>query len=96
MEKLGEALRTACYEQSQSLKKIQWIVRRYPEAVKSKDEDGYLPLHYACGRQAPVKVVDYLVQQYPDAIKVEAQDAEIPLHCAVSYTHLTLPTICSV
>ena len=63
METVGKELFEACYEQPQSLERIQSIIGRVPDAIKSKDDDGRHPLYYACARKAELKVIQALVQQ---------------------------------
>jgi hypothetical protein len=48
-------------------------VQAYPESLKMTNNDGNLPLHHACNRDAPLDVVLYLVQEYPESLKVRPQ-----------------------
>ena len=84
--KLGDLpLHLACVgEEEGSLEVIQCVVEQYPEGLQVKDRRGHLPLHFACTYRSPLRSIQCLVEQYPEGVR------------AVSYTHLTLPTICSV
>ncbi len=48
-----------------------------------KENEGHLPLHWACMRDAPLDVVQYLVRQNPDSIKGKTRLGQLPLHYAV-------------
>jgi ankyrin repeat protein len=52
---------------------VRYLVRAYPESLQMTNNDGNLPLHDACHRDAPLDVVLYLVQEYPESLKVRPQ-----------------------
>jgi len=74
----------ACNENPPSLKTIRRLVKSYPDAVratiKDKSSPKQLPLHVACGRNAPIGVLEFLVQQYPASVKKCDSDNCLPLH----------------
>ncbi len=61
---------------------IQYLVEKYPEALKLKDAYGNLPFHSACCDDAPLEVVRYLHEKYPEAIKIVGLDDDLPVHMA--------------
>ena len=65
--------------------KIRKLVNVYAEGIRTKDNDGDLPLHCAVDCHcAPVEVVKYLVEAYPDGVNVKNNDGDLPLHCAAN------------
>jgi hypothetical protein len=83
--RLGRELREACREQPQSIDKIRSLVNECPEAVKTTDKYGYLPLHWACIYMAPLEVIQYLVKQWPEAVKTKLVSGSLPLHLACRF-----------
>jgi hypothetical protein len=59
-------------------------VRRCPEVAKTKDVDGWLPLHFACQFTAPLEVIQFLVEQWPEAVKKTTVNGSLPLHLLCS------------
>jgi ankyrin repeat protein len=62
-----------------------FLVRRCPEVAKTKDVDGWLPLHFACQFTAPLEVIQFLVEQWPEAVKKTNDFGWLPLHVACYY-----------
>jgi hypothetical protein len=81
---LKTKLREACSEQPQSIDKIRYLVKDCPVALRSKDVNGSIPLHYACKNTAPLEVVQLLVEQWPEAVKKTTVNGSLPLHYACS------------
>jgi ankyrin repeat protein len=79
-----EELQNACSEQPQRLDTIRSLVRRCPEVVKTKDVDGWLPLHFTCSNNARLEVVQYLVEQWPEAVKKTTVNGSLPIHLLCS------------
>lgn len=46
------------------------------------DDQGCLPLHYACGNNAPPGVVSLLVKAFPGAVAKKDNAGQLPLHWA--------------
>jgi ankyrin repeat protein len=71
--------------ESETLKVIQYLVSKYPDAVRTADmEWGFLPLHAALGR-CPGRfpsVMKFLIQRYPKALTIETKTGQLPLHLA--------------
>ena len=44
------------------------LIEAFPDGVKSRDKDGWLPLHVACSAGAPIEVVVELVRTYPQSL----------------------------
>ncbi len=64
---------------------IEFLISKYPEGVKSKGRWGYLPLHYACCRRAPLDVIELLVESFPESIHEQENYGHTPLHEAKLY-----------
>ena len=61
------AIRSANLSGDESI--VKALIKAYPEAVKVADEDGSLPLHYACGFHVDktcLPVVKLLLQAHPE------------------------------
>ena len=65
-----------------SLGDIIALVKTNPAAVRERDNDGHIPLHYACSRQAPLPIVEYLLRRYPHGLQVGNKYQAFPLHYA--------------
>jgi ankyrin repeat protein len=79
-KKLFEAIKNhATYEQ------VNKIVQKYPKAVKGKDNDGRLPLHYALEMNASYDIIKMLYEANLEATKVQDKDGYLPLHYALWY-----------
>ena len=74
-------LNIACGNKA-SLEVIQMLIRKYPEALKVRNNDGHLPLHIACAKNASLEVIQFLIQQHPDALRKKDNDDNLPLHWA--------------
>ena len=61
---------------------IRVLVEAYPDALKEKYGNGSLPLHSACGSNAPFDVIKLLIDVYPDAVKEKNNFGYLPLHSA--------------
>jgi ankyrin repeat protein len=69
---------------------IAVLLRAYPPAAEMKcvweaDEDGLLPLHYACKTNAKIEVVKALLKANVKAVKEAAKDGWLPLHYACAH-----------
>lgn len=65
---------------------INVILKVQPATVKQWSEDGKLPLHFACWKQASLGVMKALVRAFPDACWVkDGRYANLPLHYAAQY-----------
>ncbi len=78
-------LRTLLEEKGQHVKveDVQALIDKYPDAVKEKGLNGYLPLHVAIRKGASMEVVQLLINEYPDAAKAKDNHGKLPLHLAV-------------
>jgi len=68
-----------------SIEEVKEILQKCPEAIKAKDKDGYLPLHYALWENNSDNVIYLLFEKYPQAAKVKKNDGWLPLHCALRW-----------
>ncbi len=63
----------ACSTRESSIEVISLFVHAYPEGLKVLDEDGLLPIHYACQNDAPSEIMSLLIKGYPEGIKLPAK-----------------------
>ena len=61
-------------------KTIELLLEKYPEAIRTKNEDGDLPLHLAIKARKTKDIIQSLVEAYPDAIRVLDGDGNTCLH----------------
>jgi len=61
---------------------IEALLLAYPDAAKSKDQDGWLPLHCACFYGANEEVIKALLQSHPKASQSKDDEGRLPLHYA--------------
>jgi hypothetical protein len=66
---------------------VQYLVKLWPESVKTTSNDGSLPLHNASccmhkNNAQELAVVQYLVEQWPESVKTARNDGSLPLHAA--------------
>ena len=69
---------------------IAVLLRAYTPAAEMKcvweaDEDGLLPLHYACKTNAKIEVVKALLKANVKAVEEAAKDGWLPLHYACAH-----------
>jgi ankyrin repeat protein len=64
---------------------IQAIVRSNPPLLREKDPDGWLPLHHAVFREAPVEVVQCLVDGFEKALQESTDKGWHPLSIAARH-----------
>jgi len=50
---------------------VRLILEYYPDATKSADEEGFLPLHTALYAEAPQEVLSVLLDHYQEAVRKE-------------------------
>ena len=73
---------------------VQFLVRRHPKCVRSKNSNGALPINLMPASTNPQQVIDemqrdqlqarlYLIKKFPDGIKMEDNDGESPLVRAI-------------
>lgn len=61
---------------------IDTLLAAYPEAAKSRDQDGWHPVHCACFYGASDKVVNQLLNAYPKGGQAKDDEGRLPLHYA--------------
>ena len=61
-------------------KNIELLSEKYPEAVRTKNKDGDLPLHLAIKARKTKDIVQLLLDAYPDAMRVLDGDGNTCLH----------------
>jgi ankyrin repeat protein len=72
---------------------IEYLVSRNPELLKSRDQDGSLPLHVACRRSASFATVQSLVNGYKASVKSVTPGGDLPLFLACEIPETSLDTI---
>lgn len=59
---------------------FDYLYERYPKAIATPDEEGYLPLHYAA-MNGSFDLFQEIYNLYPDAVFVKSKDEQkLPLH----------------
>lgn len=74
-------LHIAC-EYKAPLDVVQFLVKQWPDSVKTADIFGNLPLHKACANKASLAVIQYLVQQWPESVKHRNSEGKTPVDMA--------------
>uniref|UniRef100_A0A7S1VSB5 Uncharacterized protein n=1 Tax=Grammatophora oceanica TaxID=210454 RepID=A0A7S1VSB5_9STRA len=72
-------LHSACARQPPS-DLMTALLKAYPEAALSKDDQGMYALHYACGNQASRDVIRQLLAANPGAAKMPDPRGMLPIH----------------
>ena len=79
------ALHEACKNQP-PLDVIEALLDANEEAIKTKGQWGYLPLHFACCSRASPEVVAKLIVSYPSATRAkDDHEGTLPLHLAAKW-----------
>uniref|UniRef100_A0A7S4T1H8 Ankyrin repeat protein n=1 Tax=Ditylum brightwellii TaxID=49249 RepID=A0A7S4T1H8_9STRA len=68
-----------------SLDTLLLLLKYHPEAVRIKDNDGRMPLHYACKKRVSIDVVTLLLEKNPSAVEEKDIYGETPLHLMCKY-----------
>jgi ankyrin repeat protein len=72
---------------------LEYLVNQNPELLKSRDQDGSLPLHVACRRGASFAVVQSLVDLYKASVKSVTPQGDLPVFLACEVPEPSLDTI---
>jgi ankyrin repeat protein len=72
---------------------VEFLVDRNPELLRSRDQDGALPLHVACRRGASFAIVQSLVDLYKASVKSVTPQGDLPLFLACEMPEPSLNTI---
>jgi hypothetical protein len=59
---------------------IEFLIRRFPDAVKRTDENQQTPLHWACELQSDFRIVQLLLDVFPAAAQLVDCNGNSPLH----------------
>lgn len=72
---------------------VQSVLAVHPAAIRAIDEEGRLPLHYACrfGNSRPI--LEYLIKQFPEAVSISTTDGVLPFHYLCSNDGYNLDTV---
>jgi ankyrin repeat protein len=62
---------------------LKLLIEKCPEAVRHADNNGFLPIHAACGRQSP-EFCRVLIEAYPGSERIADAIGTLPLHYACS------------
>jgi ankyrin repeat protein len=72
---------------------LEYLVKRNPELVCSRDHYSSLPLHVACRRGASFSIVQSLVNHFKASVKSATSDGDLPLFLACEIPKPSLDTI---
>jgi ankyrin repeat protein len=72
---------------------LEYLVDRDPTLLRSRDQDGLLPLHIACRRGAAFTIVQSLVDLYKASVKSATYQGDLPLFLACQILEPSLDTI---
>jgi ankyrin repeat protein len=85
-EELPLPLHFACNRQASVEMMVKFLLGIDPDAVKTANSHGNLPLHLVCCNHArshePLDVVQFLAKENPAAVKTTNTDGNLPLHLA--------------
>ncbi len=86
-----QLFRIACSKEKPTEGIIRCLLEYFPDAANEADEDGQLPLHYACDcLDVPRGVIQLLIDAAPDAVRREDNGDNMPLHILCNNTHTAL------
>jgi ankyrin repeat protein len=77
---LHHALTELCQPTDGVRPALPFIVDQWRQALRTKSNDGGLPLLVAVRNRLPVDEIRYLVAQYPEAIRERSNDGLLPVH----------------
>jgi ankyrin repeat protein len=72
---------------------LEYLVGQHPELISARDQDGSLPLHVACRREASFAIVQSLVNLYKASVKSVTSEEDLPLFLACEMSKTPLDTI---
>ena len=86
--------RILALEETTSLDLVQSVCQAHPSAIRAVDEEGRLPLHYACRFGHCRPILEFLVHQFPEAVSVPTTtDGVLPFHYLCSNQGHGLETV---
>jgi ankyrin repeat protein len=72
---------------------IEYLADRNPDFLRSRDQDGALPLHVACRRGATFTIVQSLVNLYKACVKSVTPQGDLPLVLACEMPATSLDAV---
>jgi ankyrin repeat protein len=72
---------------------LEYLVGQNPALLRSRDQDGLLPLHVACRRGASFRIIQSLVDLYEASVKNVTSEGDLPLFLACEMPQTSLDTI---
>jgi ankyrin repeat protein len=72
---------------------LEYLVDRDTALLRSRNQDGSLPLHVACRRGAPFSIVQSLVNLYKASVRSVTPQGDVPLFLACEHPKPSLDTI---
>jgi ankyrin repeat protein len=82
-------LHLACFHRNQSPDILQVLLDRSPVQVhRIQDNDGFIPLHWACSRLVSIDIMRQMIRLYPKALRMLDKDGYTPLYCASQWVSL--------
>ena len=70
------------FTQDNMTEQVSLILKTCPEAVRVRDKEGFLPLHWACYHGAPLEVLRLMVETWPESVRDTISQDRLPLHLA--------------
>ena len=81
-DQVADMIVRACAQDSASMEEIVLLVKAYPRAVRVRDQEDFLPLHWACYHGASVPMLKLLLSAWPESIHETISQDRLPLHLA--------------
>jgi ankyrin repeat protein len=72
---------------------LEYLVDRDPTLLRSRDQDGSLPVHVACRRGASFSIVQSMVNRYKASVKSVTPHGDLPVFLACDIPEPSLDTI---
>ena len=61
---------------------VQVLLELFPQGLKVRDNNGNLPIHFACSSNSPINVVKLLISTFPEGVREKTERGDLPLHSA--------------
>ena len=81
----------ACYNEKVTLGIVQLIYNTFPEALRLRDDDGWLPIHHLCCNKdlddtASLDILRFMLEIDPNLPReLVGNDGWLPIHVATQY-----------
>jgi ankyrin repeat protein len=71
---------------AEDARRVRFLVRAWPHAVRERNSRGLLPLHFAVGDRRTFDAIECLVMEWPESVQEVDDYGRVALHCIDSYT----------